>query len=190
MARMHKEAPEGHDGWFSYNHHGLTGKRHFELVDKNAIEGALVGKSHLEIRRVGAQVRINLIRINWSEEFLINEIGEFADDDEKSQPLFVEVTVNRDAKHTLTESLMEPVSDSKGPSWNSGIGQAMLFDITQSDGAAVVESIMLKVFKEATIAVADMNAHQLRVFIHDQGTPALQTESRSTCSEGQALDDQ
>jgi hypothetical protein len=173
VARMHKEAAEGEDGWFSYNHHGLTGKRHFELEDRDAIDGMLVGKVHMELRRSIDQLRINLIRINWSKEFLIEQIGQFADEDEKQQPLFCLITVNRDEQRTFTESFMEPVSDAKGPSWNSGIGQAMLYDLVQEDKCAVLESIMIKVFKAATTAVADCrDPHLLRKFIKDKGTHA------------------
>ena len=150
VGRLHNQGGEGQPvGWFSYNHHGLTGARHFELADTNPKEGSLVGHVHVEIRRAKTKVLVNVLRINWSEKFLIETIGEKADKEERGQKLYVEVRINRTKKHTDFVTFMDGSEDSKGPSWNEGVGQGMSFDVTDPDdpeGDGVVEVVMIKVW--------------------------------------------
>jgi hypothetical protein len=149
IARMHKQGNESESGWFSYNHHGLTGTRHFEMVSGDDMLGELVGHLFITFRRSNEQLLTNILRVNWDPSFLIHEIGEVADEDERSQDVWVQVRVNREKQRTMSTRFLEDGDDAKGATWNSGVGQGILFDCTGSDGEAVVESIMLKVFKSA-----------------------------------------
>jgi hypothetical protein len=154
VARMHKQSDDNH-GWFSYNHHGMFGKRHFKLAEEDLIEGTIVGKLHIEMRRFNERLRCNVLKIDWTERFLLDTIGEVADEDERAVEIFVEVRVNRDKKRTAATTFMDEEEDSKGPSWNQGVGQALLYDVTDPDdvdGNGLVECIVIKVFMGDPVA--------------------------------------
>ena len=153
VARLHKQDDGTGEptGWFSYNHHGMFGKRHFELADVNLVPGRVVAKLHVELRRDHRKLRMNLLRLDWSESFLLDTIGGSADVTERTQNVYAEVRVNREKKRTDCTSFMDDSVNSKGASWNSGIGQALIYDVSDPtdpdpDSAGVVEAIMVKVF--------------------------------------------
>ena len=186
VARMHKQGILGDDGWFSYNHHGLTGKRHFSLLTMDVALGELIGNLHVSFRRSQEQVLANVLKINCDPRFLIKEIGEYADDDEKAQQIYVQVRVNREKQRTKHEGFLEDTEDSKGATvdmktplanWNQGVGQGLLFDATGSDGEAVIEAIVLSVYK-----VGDDNDELIGKCMLDLGDRIIQEEWNWDCS--------
>ena len=164
VARLHKQkrdkgdismtgedllAPEDFHGWFSYNHHGILGKRHFKLADEDEVEGDSIGKLHVEMRRFHERFRCNVLKIDWREHFLVETVGEVADEEERAVKIYLELRVNREKKFTAVTDFMSEDPDSKGPSWNQGVGQALLYDVTDPDdvdGNGLVECIVIKCY--------------------------------------------